>query len=100
MINNIDKFKKSEKKEEEKKEPENKKGVKVNSQLAICPNCRKNKEGVLKIPLFEQLGVEGLRVCKECGVVFMDPTFLEIVKDSIKNLKDKRIQVVSNPRIQ
>lgn len=70
------------------KEKENKEEKKIVVANAVCPNCQMNKEGVLKIPVFDQLGVEGIRVCKNCGTLFMEKVFLDMILEVIAIRKD------------
>lgn len=83
MKDNIKHFKKDIEPEDGFNNDKEKDNRKVVTSVATCPACRSNNEGVLKIPAFDALGVEGLRVCKNCGIVFMEKIFLEMILDII-----------------
>ncbi|MCK9281420.1 MAG: hypothetical protein M0P71_12415 [Melioribacteraceae bacterium] len=94
MIDNIDKFKKKDEKKIEVKEEKKK----TENVFAICPNCQSNKEGILKIPALEQIGVQGLCVCKNCGIVFMERSYLDMVLEIIKARTTKPTDVSIIPQ--
>lgn len=91
MIDNIDKFKNKEEKKIEVKEEKKK----TENVFAICPGCQSNKEGILKIPVLENVGVQGLCVCKNCGIVFMERAYLDMVLEIIKTRSSKPTDISS-----
>jgi transcription elongation factor Elf1 len=93
MIDNIDKFKKKDDKKIEVKEEK-----KTENIFTICPGCQSNKEGILKIPAFDKMGVEGLCICKNCGIVFMERVYLDMVLEIIKARTTKPTDVSIIPQ--